>query len=38
MGLGKMGDSLGQLYFLIDGKDSRDYFIELIRKYNEWFS
>ena len=37
MGLGKMGDSLGQMYFLIDGEDSRDYFFELVKKYNEWF-
>lgn len=36
-GLGRAGDSLGQLYFLIDGRDSRDYFIDLIQKYNEWF-
>lgn len=37
IGIGKVGDSLGQLYFLIDDHDSRDYFVELIRKYNEWF-
>lgn len=36
-GIGRVGDSLGQHYFLIDGCDSRDYFIELIQKYNEWF-
>jgi hypothetical protein len=38
VGIGKMGDRLNQKYFLIDGKDSRDYFIKLIGKYNEWFS
>lgn len=37
-GLGKAGDRLNQLYFLIDGRDSRDFFIELIQKYNQWFS
>jgi hypothetical protein len=37
-GRGKVGDRLDQVYFLIDGHDSRDYFIELIHKYNEWFS
>ncbi len=37
-GLGKAGDQLDQTYFLIDGRDSRDYFIPLIQKYNEWFS
>ncbi|WP_104656993.1 hypothetical protein [Ralstonia insidiosa] len=37
-GLGKAGDKLDQLYFLVDGQDSRDYFTELIRKYNEWFA
>lgn len=36
--LAKAGDKIGQLYFLIDGRDSREYFIELIHKYNEWFS
>lgn len=36
-GIGKAGDRLDQLYFLIDDRDSRDYFIELIHKYNEWF-
>lgn len=36
-GIGKAGDRLDQRYFLIDGNDSRDYFIELIHKYNEWF-
>jgi hypothetical protein len=36
-GMGKIGDRLDQLYFLIDDRDSRDYFIVLIRKYNEWF-
>jgi len=38
VGLAKAGDSLDQTYFLIDGRDSRDYFIPLIHKYNEWFS
>ncbi len=33
-----VGDALNQMFFLIDGKDSRDYFFILIRKYNEWFS
>lgn len=37
VGLGRVGDRLGQTYFLIDGRDSRDYFIDLIKKYNEWF-
>ena len=37
-GLGRVGDSLNQTYFLIDGVDSRDYFIELLNKYNHWFS
>ncbi|GJL58072.1 MAG: hypothetical protein NPIRA03_09290 [Nitrospirales bacterium] len=37
-GIGKAGDGLDQKYFLIDGKDSRDYFIKLIGKYNQWFS
>lgn len=36
-GISKAGDSLGQLYFLIDGCNSQDHFIELIQKYNEWF-
>lgn len=36
-GIGRAGDRLDQPYFLIDGKDSRNYFIELIRKYNGWF-
>lgn len=36
-GFGRAGDSLGQTYFMIDGQDSREYFAELIRKYNEWF-
>lgn len=38
VGLAKAGDRLNQTYFLIDGKDSRDYFIPLLRKYNEWFA
>jgi hypothetical protein len=37
-GIGKVGDRRDQIYFLIDGCDSRDYFIELIHKYNEWFN
>jgi len=37
-GIAKAGDKLDQLYFLIDGRDSREYFIELFQKYNEWFS
>lgn len=37
-GLGKTGDKLNQLYFLIDGKDSRDYFNKCVQKYNDWFS
>lgn len=37
-GRGKVGDKLDQRYFLINGRDSRDYFIELIHKYNEWFA
>ena len=37
-GIAKAGDRLDQLYFLIDSSDSRDYFIELFHKYNEWFS
>lgn len=36
--LGKAGDRLDQTYFLINGRDSREYFIPLIQKYNEWFS
>lgn len=38
VGFGKVGDSIDQLYFLIDGRDSREYFIDLINKYNDWFS
>ncbi|MDR4484729.1 MAG: hypothetical protein R3B95_16210 [Nitrospirales bacterium] len=38
VGIGKVGDSLNQNYFLINGKDSRDYFIALFHKYDEWFS
>lgn len=30
VGFARASDSLGQLYFLIDGRDSRDYFIELL--------
>jgi hypothetical protein len=37
-GLARAGDKLDQTYFLIDGRDSRDYFIELVHKYNSWFS
>jgi hypothetical protein len=36
--IAKAGDRLNQTYFLIDGRDSRDYFIPLIHKYNEWFA
>jgi len=38
VGIGKAGDSLDQKYFLIDANDSREYFIPLLHKYNEWFS
>lgn len=37
-GIGKAGDRLDQQYFLIDGRDSREHFVELIRKYNDWFA
>jgi hypothetical protein len=33
--IGKVGDSLNQNYFLINGKDSQDYFIPMFHKYNE---
>lgn len=36
-GIAKAGDRLDQRYFLIDGRDSREHFYELIQKYNEWF-
>ena len=38
VGLAKVGDRLDQTYYLVDNKDSRDLFIPLIRKYNEWFA
>jgi hypothetical protein len=37
-GISMAGDSLNQKYFLIDGKNSQDYFRSLFHKYNEWFS
>lgn len=37
-GIGKFGDRFDQTYFLIDGEDSRDCFIELMNKYNMWFA
>lgn len=38
VGVGRCGDRLNQTYFLIDGIDSRNCFIELIYEYNRWFS
>lgn len=37
VGLARAGDKVGQTHFLIDGRDSREYFIELVHKYNSWF-
>ncbi len=34
---GKVCDSLDQEYYLIDSIDSRDIFIKLIQRYNQWF-
>ena len=33
-----LGDKNDQAYFLIDNRDSREYFLDIIHKYNEWFS
>lgn len=31
-------DSLGQVYYRIDGVDSREIFLPVIRQYHEWFT
>lgn len=36
-GLGRCGDSLDQEYFLINGQDSRNILLPIIRFYYEWF-
>lgn len=38
VGIARLGDRENQEQFLINKKDSRDYFLELIQKYNSWFS
>ncbi len=37
-GLGRCGDSLGQLYYLIDGVDVRDILSKVVLKYDSWFN
>ncbi|MCE8043934.1 hypothetical protein HOP60_17410 [Halomonas daqingensis] len=34
---GWCSDSLDQLYYEIDGVDSREVFLAVIKKYNDWF-
>ncbi len=36
-GIAKCGDSLAQMYYLIDGKDSREVLNPIIKKYADWF-
>lgn len=36
-GLAKSGDSLGEPYFLVDGHDIRDIFMDVYRVYYEYF-
>ena len=36
-GIGRAGDSLGQKYYLIDGKDSRTIFHTVLEEYRKWF-
>ena len=38
VGLMRCNDSLDQLYFLVDGRDIRDIFIEVYRAYYEFFN
>ncbi len=37
-GLGRAGDSLDQISYMINGKDSRDVFSTVINKYQDYFT